>query len=248
MATPTKIAWQTATIERIVTETPSVKSFTFRLPEWRPFRAGQHFDVRLTALDGYRAQRSYSAASEPERAGLIELTIERMEGGEVSPYFHDVAMPGDRVELRGPIGGPFTWAGGMGGPLLLLGGGSGVVPLMSMLRHRAGSAPEIPAVLVHSARSLDEVIYRDELLRMQNANPTFKLIVTLTRSRPEGWTGPARRVDAAIVKDALTKAGTPRHVYCCGSDGFVENAANLLVAAGVDAATIRTERFGPTGA
>jgi ferredoxin-NADP reductase len=247
MSTPTRIAWQTATIERIVQETPRVKSFSLRMPEWQPFRAGQHFDVRLTAPDGYQAQRSYSAASAPERAGVVDLTIERIEGGEVSPYFHDVATPGDRVELRGPIGGPFTWSAAMGGPLLLLGGGSGVVPLMSMLRHRRSSAPAVPAVLVYSARSIEDVIYRDELARMAGSEPGFQLIVTLTRSRPEGWNGPARRVDAAMVGEALVRAGPPGHVYCCGSDGFVENAANLIVAAGVPAERVRTERFGPTG-
>jgi ferredoxin-NADP reductase len=247
MTTPTRIAWQAATVERVSVETPTVKSFAFRLPDWQPFRAGQHFDVRLTAPDGYQAQRSYSAASAPESEGLLELTVEKMPGGEVSPYFHDVVVPGDAVELRGPIGGPFTWSAAAGGPLLLIGGGSGVVPLMSMLRHRRAAGSDTPVALVYSARTWDDVIYRDVLEGIAAVDPAFRLVLTLTGGHPDEWGGHTRRVDAGMIEGAIAVLGRPRYVFCCGSDGFVENAANLVVAAGVAPETVRTERFGPTG-
>jgi len=250
MTVPQGVIWQQARVESIRRDTPTVKSFLLRPATWRAFRPGQHFDVRLTAPDGYQAQRSYSVASAPERTGVLELTIELMPGGEVSPYFHDVVVPGDAIELRGPIGGPFTWSTADGGPVLLLGGGSGVVPLMSMLRHRAMSnAGDRPgATLLYSARSLSDVIYREELEAMASADPGLNVITTLTRSAPSGWPGPARRIDLALVRQSIAATGSPRHVYCCGSDGFVESVAKLSVEAGVDASLIRTERFGPTGA
>ncbi len=159
------VSWQQATLEQIVVETHRVKSFTLRLPKWARYKPGQHVDVRLTAPDGYQAQRSYSIASAPENEGVIALSIELIADGEVSPFFHEIVQLGDEIEVRGPIGGPFTWTPALGGPLLLVGGGSGVVPLMSMLRHRANVAPEVPALLLYSSRSVDEVIYREQLDR-----------------------------------------------------------------------------------
>ncbi|MBI4306522.1 MAG: ferredoxin reductase [Chloroflexi bacterium] len=247
MVAPARLAWQTAVVEKVKVETPRVKSFTFRLPDWQPFRPGQHFDVRLTAPDGYQAQRSYSAASPPEDTGTVELTVELMPGGEVSPYFHDIVAPGDSVELRGPIGGPFTWTSAVGGPLLLVGGGSGIVPLMSMLRHRRRTGSNVPASLLYSARSWDEVIYRDELVEYAMNDRSFHFLLTLTRQQPPGWKGPARRIDPEIIGTAVGGIGTPAHAYVCGSEGFVETAASLLVESGVPPDVVRTERFGPTG-
>jgi ferredoxin-NADP reductase len=242
------IRWQTGTVEKIVRETPTVKSFTMTLPEWQPFRAGQHFDVRLTAPDGYQAQRSYSIASPPEQRGSVEITVELLEDGEVSPYFHEVVQEGDQIEMRGPIGGPFTWTTKMGGPILLLGGGSGVVPLMSMLRHRhTAGATDIPAELLYSARSLDEVIYAKELEQMATEDQKFHLALTLTRRQPPGWQGFARRVDSEMLKETIDRLGTPKLAYVCGPSGFVESVAWRLVELGLPPANVRTERFGPTG-
>src|SRR5438105_2073433 len=162
------IRWQIASLAAIKAETAQVKTFSLALPSWTAHRAGQHYDVRLTAADGYQAQRSYSIASAPERAGQVDLTVERIEDGEVSSYLHDVLMPGDKLEVRGPIGGYFVWEARQGGPLLLIAGGSGVVPLMAMLRHRAAAAGgnRVPARLLYSARNWDDVIYRDELAQL----------------------------------------------------------------------------------
>ena len=238
--------WLHATVEHVAVETFRVKTFTFRLPEWRPFKAGQHYDVRLTAPDGYQAQRSYSIASPPEREGAIDLTIELMEGGEVSPYFHEIVEPGDQIEMRGPIGGPFTWRVEQGGPLLLVGGGSGIVPLMSMARHRAMSAPEVPGALLFSSRSFEHIIYREELERL-NDGP-FRVVHTLTRAAPEGWTGYTRRIDTAMVRETLDALGDgPPKAFVCGSSPFVEAASAALIEAGVPFDAIRTERFGPSG-
>jgi ferredoxin-NADP reductase len=228
--------WQVATVVSIKPETPRVKSFRFRLPMWMPHLPGQHYDVRLTAPDGYVAQRSYSIASSPLDEGEIELTIDRLEDGEVSPYFHDVVMEGDQAQLRGPFTSYFVWRGES--PVLLVGGGSGVVPLMSMLRHRRRTMPELEMTLVYSVRSADEVIYADEL-----ADET---ILTYTREPPAGWTGHTGRIDSALIGPAVERA--PGAIaFVCGTNGFVESAARLLLDAGVPAARIRTERFGPTG-
>jgi ferredoxin-NADP reductase len=228
--------WQVATVVSIKPETPRVKSFRFRLPMWMPHLPGQHYDVRLTAPDGYVAQRSYSIASSPLDEGEIELTIDRLEDGEVSPYFHDVVMEGDQAELRGPFTSYFVWRGES--PVLLVGGGSGVVPLMSMLRHRRRTMPELEMTLVYSVRSADEVIYADEL-----ADET---ILTYTREPPAGWTGHTGRIDSALIGPAVERA--PGAIaFVCGTNGFVESAARLLLDAAVPAARIRTERFGPTG-
>jgi ferredoxin-NADP reductase len=242
---PEALAWQIATVSAIRAETPDVSSFTLVLPAWRPHRAGQHYDVRLTAPDGYQAQRSYSIASPPSRVGEVDLTIERIADGEASPYFHDVIEVGDRVELRGPIGGYFVWEPELGGPLLLIAGGSGVVPLMAMLRERAASASSVPAVLLTSARTFEDVIYRDELAALAAADG-LRVIQTLTRSQPPGWTGYARRIDRPMLSEALAVAGSQPLAYICGPTLLVEAAANGLVELGVPPVQVRTERFGPT--
>lgn len=228
-------------------ETPHVKTYTLRPQEWRSFRAGQHVDVRLTAPDGYQAQRSYSIASAPEQEGTLDLTIELIAGGEVSPYFHEVAQGGDVIEIRGPIGGPFTWTAAQGGPLLLMAGGSGIVPLMTMLRHRALAAPSVPATLLFSSRGWDEVIYREELERRASAEPQLRVLHTLTRAQPPGWQGLARRADGPMLAQAMaTLAGVPL-CYVCGPTPFVETVATGMVAQGVPPERVRTERFGPSG-
>jgi ferredoxin-NADP reductase len=243
---PEPLAWQIATVTAIRRETPEVASFTLALPAWRAHRAGQHYDVRLTAPDGYQAQRSYSIASPPSQTGEVALTIERIPDGEVSPYFHDVVEVGDRVELRGPIGGYFVWEPALGGPLLLVAGGSGVVPLMAMLRERAVADAGPTAVLVHSSRTFDDVIYREELAALARRDPTMKVIQTLTRSQPPGWTGYDRRIDRAMLTEAIAAAGAQPLAYICGPTLLVEAAANGLVELGIPSTQVRTERFGPT--
>jgi len=226
--------WQIATVTAVTEETPWVKSFRLALPMWMPFLPGQHLDVRLTAPDGYRAQRSYSIASSPLDEGEVELTIDRLREGEVSGYFHDVVIEGDEVEVRGPFSSYFVWRGEA--PALLIGGGSGVVPLMAMMRHRRRTMPDIDMKLVYSARTAEEVIYAEEL--------DGDVVVTLTRDAPAGWTGHRGRIDAGLIGGLAADA---RIVLICGSNGFVEAAASLAMEAGVDPRMIRTERFGPTG-
>jgi ferredoxin-NADP reductase len=226
--------WQVATVTSIKPETPTVKSFRLDLPMWMPHLPGQHYDVRLTAPDGYTAQRSYSVASSPLDEGEIELTIDRLADGEVSPYFHDVVEEGDEVEVRGPFASYFVWRGEA--PVLLVGGGSGVVPLMAILRHRRRTMPDVPMRLVYSVRTADDVIYEDEL--GEEAEVTF------TREPPAGWTGHTGRIDAPLLADASFADGT---AFVCGSDGFVEAASELLLAGGFEPERVRTERFGPTG-
>jgi ferredoxin-NADP reductase len=226
--------WQIGTVTRIKPETPRVKSFRFDLPMWMPHLPGQHYDVRLTAPDGYRAQRSYSVASSPLDEGEIELTIDRLEDGEVSPYFHDVVVEGDQVEVRGPFTSYFVWRAES--PVLLVGGGSGVVPLMCMLRHRRRTLPELSMRLVYSVRSAEELIYADEL--------GDEALLTFTREAPPGWAGHTGRIDPALIDEALDDA---QLAFVCGANGFVETASALLLGAGLDAGRIRTERFGPTG-
>jgi ferredoxin-NADP reductase len=226
--------WQIGTVTAIKPETPRVKSFRIELPMWMPHLPGQHYDVRLTAPDGYQAERSYSIASSPLDEGEIELTIDRLEDGEVSPYFHDVVMEGDQAEVRGPFTSYFVWRGEQ--PVVLVGGGSGVVPLMAMLRHRRRTMPELPMRLVYSVRSAEDVIYADEL--------GDDALLTFTREPPEGWTGHTGRIDAPLINDACFDSGI---AFTCGSNGFVESASRLLMEAGLPAQSIRTERFGPTG-
>jgi ferredoxin-NADP reductase len=226
--------WQVGTVTQVKQETPRTKSFRISLPMWVPHLPGQHYDVRLTAPDGYRAQRSYSIASSPLDAGEIELTIDRLDDGEVSPYFHDVVVEGDEVEVRGPFASYFVWRGEQ--PVLLVGGGSGVVPLMAMLRHRRRTMPDLPMQLVYSVRSADDVIYADEL--------GDDALLTYTREPPGDWTGHTGRIDAALIDGAGDPSGT---AFVCGSNGFVEAAADLLLDTGFASERIRTERFGPTG-
>ena len=226
--------WQIATVSSIEQETPRVKSFRLQLPMWMPHLPGQHYDVRLTDSDGYRAQRSYSVASSPLDEGEIELTIDRLDDGEVSPYFHDVVVEGDQVEVRGPFASYFVWRGQS--PALLVGGGSGVVPLMAMLRHRRRTMPELEMRLVYSVRSAEDVIYADELGE--------DTLLTFTRKSPAGWRGHTGRIDSSLIAGAARDTGT---AFVCGSNGFVETAARLLLEAGFDPGEIRTERFGPTG-
>jgi ferredoxin-NADP reductase len=243
----TALEWQLATVTAIRSETPRVKTFTFSLPGWHAHRAGQHYDIRLTAEDGYRAQRSYSIGSPPERAGEIDLTVERVEDGEVSAFMHEVLAVGDRIEVRGPIGGYFVWEAGMGGPLLLVAGGSGVVPLMAMLRHRAAAGSTAPARLLYSSRTYDDVIYREELDRLAARKDSFELFHTLTRSQPEGWTGFARRIDTRMLADVSRLYGAKALTFICGPTALVESAANGLLELGLKSERIKTERFGPSG-
>ncbi|MCI0346330.1 MAG: ferredoxin reductase [Chloroflexi bacterium] len=248
MAAP--IAWQLATVSGTRDETASVRSFSLAMPAWPGHRPGQHVDVRLTAEDGYSVERSYSIASAPEaaqRGDGVEITVERIPDGEVSTFLHDVLAPGDRFEVRGPIGGYFVWEAALGGPLLLVAGGSGVVPLMAMLRHRAAAGAGVPARLLYSSRGAEEIIYRDELAALGNDGPGLEVAHTLTRSQPAGWTGYARRIDEAMLSDVLAPLGGTAKVFICGPTALVENAANALVRLGLPAAQIRTERFGPTG-
>jgi len=241
------LPWQIATVTGIRQETPNVKSFTFALPAFQTHLAGQHYDIRLTAEDGYQAQRSYSIASEPMRVGEVVLTVERIPDGEVSTYLHDVLVVGDRVELRGPIGGYFVWQASLGGPLLLVAGGSGVVPLLAMLRHRAGAGSHVPTALVYSSRTREDVIAFDELDRLAGDDPSLRVLHTLTRGQPTGWTGYARRIDADMLTDALRPLGGRAQTFICGPTLLVEAAAAALVELGLPSALIKTERFGPTG-
>jgi ferredoxin-NADP reductase len=239
--------WQIASVRDIKPETAKVKTFTMALPAWMRHRAGQHYDIRLTAEDGYQAQRSYSIASAPEREGVIDITVERLDDGEVSTYLHDVLVPGDRIEVRGPIGGYFVWEAGMREPLLLIAGGSGVVPLMSMLRHRIDAGAKNPTRLLYSSRTFEDIIYYDELEKLRAANGGLKIFHTLTRSQPGGWQGYARRIDQDMLKEVVGPLGKSAQAYICGPTLLVESAANSLVKIGVKANQIRTERFGPTG-
>jgi ferredoxin-NADP reductase len=241
------IAWQIASISGIKPETGAVKTFTLQLPDWMRHRAGQHYDIRLTAEDGYQAQRSYSIASEPEREGEVDITVERIEDGEVSTYLHDVAVIGDRIEVRGPIGRYFVWEMDGTEPLLLIAGGSGVVPLMSMIRHRRAREAKNPTALLYSSRSFEDIIYYEELETLSKAKDGLQIFHTLTRSQPAGWKGYARRIDEAILKEVAGPLGRLAQVYICGPTLMVEAAANALVKIGIDSNQIRTERFGPTG-
>jgi len=239
--------WQIASVTDIKPETAKVKSFTLKLPAWMRHRAGQHYDVRLTAEDGYQTQRSYSIASEPEREGEVDITVERINDGEVSTYLHDVVIQGDRIEVRGPIGGYFVWEAGSGEPLLLIAGGSGVVPLISMIRHRTAAGAKNPTSLLYSSRNFEDVIYRDELERLRSANNGLRIFHTLTRSQPAGWKGYARRIDQEMLKEVASPLGRSVQVFICGPTLMVESAANALVRIGIDSNQIRTERFGPSG-
>jgi ferredoxin-NADP reductase len=239
------IVWRTATVRKVVPETAHANTIALDVPGWPGHVAGQHVDVRLTAEDGYQAERSYSIASGPEDPG-VALTVERIEDGEVSPYLIDELRPGDQFELRGPVGGHFTWRVQQGGPLLLVAGGSGVVPLMAMLRHRAAQHSSVDARLLLSARAWDDVMYRDELSQ-QTERYGAQVHYTLTREQPAGWTGFRGRVDAEMLTAVGPSTGHEPRIFICGPTPFVERAADLLVELGHDPAVIRAERFGPTG-
>jgi ferredoxin-NADP reductase len=242
---PAALRWQRASITQIVVRTARVRSYFLALPEPLSHRAGQHVDVRLTAPDGYQARRSYSIASAPETSGTLELAVERLDNGEVSPFLHDVAVVGDVIELRGPIGGHFIWSTADGGPLILVGSGSGVVPLMCMIRHRAARNSTVPTLLLFSAKTWDDVIFRDELLALDAANDGFELVLALTRDGGHRARDYARRVDPAMMREVLARtASQPRFVFVCGANPFVESASQGLIDAGVAAGLIRTERYG----
>jgi ferredoxin-NADP reductase len=239
------VVWRYGTVTALIDENPQAKTIELEVPDWPGHTAGQHVDVRLTADDGYQAQRSYSIASAPEDPRLA-LTVERLDDGEVSPYLTGELRLGEELELRGPIGGHFTWRADDDGPLLLIGGGSGLVPLMAMLRHRAARSSEVHARLLVSARSLDDALYRDELENLAAADGVL-VHRTFTREPPVGWTGFARRIDAQMLRAVGPAPKARPRIFVCGPTAFVERADDLLVELGHDPATIRSERFGPTG-
>jgi len=249
-----KIAWRLATVVDVVTETPRARTLVLDVPDWPGHRAGQHVDVRLTADDGYQAQRSFSIASAPEDV-RIALTVQRLDDGEVSPHLTDVLRAGDRLELRGPIGGYFVWEAALGGPLLLVAGGSGIVPLMAMLRHRATALVAasmqarhgVPARLLYSARRWDDVFYRRELARLAEDDETLEVALTLTHEVPAGWTGFRRLIDRMMLAEVAWPPAERPHVFVCGPTPLVEAVAAALVELGHDPELVKTERFGPTG-
>ena len=241
-----RLTWMLGGVAELIDETPRVRTVVLDVPEWSGHRAGQHVDVRLTAEDGYQAQRSYSIASAPED-GRLALTVERLPDGEVSSYLVGELREGDRIELRGPIGGYFVWEAAMGGPLLLIAGGSGIVPLMSMLRHRRAASANVGARLLYSSRSWDDVIYREELDELRSASDGAEIFHTLTRSQPPGWMGYARRVDAAMLGEVAWPASSGAQAFICGPTPFVESVAGALVLLGYPPGSVKTERFGPTG-
>jgi ferredoxin-NADP reductase len=248
-ALPGRLNWRVATVVDVRVETPRAHTLILDVPEWTGHKAGQHVDVRLVAEDGYQAQRSYSIASAPEESA-VALTIERIEGAEVSPYLCDVLRIGDGLEVRGPIGGYFVWDVAQTGPLFLVAGGSGIVPLMAMLRHHARAADsaraEAPVKLLYSARALDDVIYRSELEQLAES-PHVDVSFALTRDAPLDWRGYRRRIDRAMLEEAGWPASQAPRIFICGPTPLVESAATLLVALGHDPMRVRTERFGPTG-
>ncbi|HZB24225.1 MAG TPA: ferredoxin reductase [Gaiellaceae bacterium] len=237
-----RLTWRVATVRDVRPETPRAKTIVLDVPGWDGHRAGQHVDVRLTAEDGYQAQRSYSIASAPSTAAL-ELTVERIDDGEVSPYLTAEAQTGDQLEVRGPVGGYFVWDPAPDGPVLLVAGGSGIVPLMAMVRQRAANGDAVRTRLLYSARSLDDVIYAGELARL--GGDGLDIVYTLTREQPDEWTGFARRVERTLLEEVAPPDFAL--AFVCGPTPFVEAVASALVELGHDPARVRTERFGPTG-
>lgn len=243
---PRRLAWRAVQVVERTFETPRAATLLLDVPGWPGHRPGQHLDVRLTAEDGYQAVRSYSIAT-PQAGERLALTVELLEDGEVSPYLVEEVAPGDQFEVLGPIGGHFVWEVEDGGPLLLMAGGSGIVPLMAMLRHRRAAGSAAPARLLYSARSDDELIYRAELDALAAAVLGPELFYTLTRRQPSGWGGYVRRVDRAMLAEVAWSPDAAPHIYVCGPTAFVEAVADQLTTLGHDPLTIRTERFGPTG-
>jgi len=243
---PKRLEWQFAQVRDVVVETRRVKSLMLQPASWPGHLPGQHVDIRLTAEDGYQAQRSYSIASPPEDE-LLALTAERVKDGEVSPYLLDELRVGDQLELRGPIGGYFVWTGAARGPVYLLAGGTGITPLMSMLRHRDRLLSRPPALLIYSARSWEDIVYRDELEAMIRRDSSFRLVYALTRKQPKDWTGHRGRINRDLLSANWFPPADNPTIYVCGPTTFVETAASLLVEIGFDPLRIKTERFGPSG-
>ena len=240
--------WQVATVTALRDETSRVKTMTMLVPGWTTHKPGQHVDIRLTAEDGYQAQRSYSIASAPTDQSLVDLTVERVNDGEVSPFLHDEVIVGDRFEVRGPIGGYFVWDGRAQDSLLLVAGGSGVVPLMAIVRHRAMLGGGPPCTLLYSSRTPADIIYAEELDRLAARNDGLRVIHALTREQPPGWTGYSRRIDMNMLGEVLGQTGTMAQAFVCGPTPLVETAAAGLVGLGLAPSQVRTERFGPSGA
>jgi ferredoxin-NADP reductase len=243
---PRKLAWRIGEVVETSPDTARTKSLLLQIPGWEGNRAGQHVDVRLTAEDGYQAQRSYSIASAPEDS-RVELLVERLDDGEVSPYLTDELKAGDGLELRGPIGGWFAWEAREGGPLLLVAGGSGIAPLMAMIRHRQAAGNDTPIRLLFSSRSYEEVIFREELERLAAEDETLQITHTLTRSAPPGWKGYDRRIDEEMLEEFAFSPRERPLAFVCGPTPLVEAVATTLVGLGHEPARVKTERFGPTG-
>jgi ferredoxin-NADP reductase len=241
-----RLAWRIGEVVETRPETSRARSLFLEVPGWEGHKAGQHVDVRLTAEDGYQAQRSYSIASAPED-GRLEVVVERLEDGEVSPYLADELRVGDRLELRGPIGGWFTWEAEEGGPLLLVAGGSGIAPLMAMIRHRAAAGSAASCRLLYSSRSREDAIYVEQLDRLAADDATLNVFHTLTRSQPPGWTGYSRRIDSEMLEELAPSPEERPLAFACGPTPLVETVATALVELGHDPTRVKTERFGPTG-
>lgn len=244
----TRLFWHRAVVLELSQETPHVKSLVLDVPGWTGHRAGQHLDVRLTAVDGYQAERSYSIASAPGDAN-VTITVERLDDGEVSPYLTDEVRVGDELELRGPIGGWFAWRpeDGEGGPLLLVAGGSGIVPLRAMIRQRAAVQSPVPVCLLYSSRAYEEIIYRGELDGRAAGETGLRVVYALTRAQPPGWQGYARRIDRAMLEEVAWAPEEHPLIFICGPTPLVESVATTCVEVGYAPECIKTERFGPTG-
>jgi ferredoxin-NADP reductase len=241
-----RLEWRLGEIVETVSLTPRAKALILDVPGWHGHRPGQHVDVRLTAEDGYQTQRSYSIGT-PANGQRVEIAVEEIEDGEVSPYLVEELRVGDQLELRGPIGGYFTWTVEQGGPVVLVAGGSGVVPLMAMIRHRAVERSQVPMRLLYSVRSAVDIFYRDELERLASDDEHLEIVYTLTRLQPPDWTGYRRRIDAEILAELAWPPAEKPFIYVCGPTGLVETVSTILVEQGHDPARVKTERFGPSG-